>query len=73
MSNVELEPTVRGIGTKDQADYLEQRNMDIERKLNGEGSLMNRREQIASESHMNEVTERIMKDPKVQAAGYCPK
>jgi hypothetical protein len=73
MSKVKLEPIVRGIGTKDQADFLEQRNMDLERKLNGEGALMNRREQIKSEGHVKEVTERIMKDPTVQAAGYCPK
>jgi hypothetical protein len=73
MSEVDLEPIVRGIDTKDQADYLEQRNMDIERKLNGEESLMNRREQIASEAHLTEVTTRILNDSKVQAAGYCPK
>ena len=73
MSKVKLEPIVRGIATKAQADYLEQRNMDIERKLNGEDSLMNRREQIKSEKHIKKVTESIMKDPKVQAAGYCPK
>ena len=73
MSEVDLQPIVRGISTKDQADYLEQRNINIERQLSGEESLMNRREQIASASHMEEVLKRIKADPKVQAAGYCPK
>ena len=82
MSGVELEPIVRGIATLDQANFLEQHNMDIERRLAGEegskllrgkGTLMNRKEQIKSEGHVKEVSERIMKDPKVQAAGYCPR
>jgi hypothetical protein len=71
MEDVTLEEVVTGIATDDQADYLEQRNMDIERDDLGE-TLMNRREQIASPKHEQEVTERILKDKKVRDAGYCP-
>ena len=72
MSDAELEVIVRGIGTKPQADYLEQLNIEIERKLSGEANVMNRREQITSEQHMKEVIEAIMNDPAVRAKGYCP-
>ena len=72
MSDAELEVIVRGIGTKPQADYLEQLNIEIERKLSGEANVMNRREQITRESHRNAVVEAIMNDPAVKAKGYCP-
>jgi hypothetical protein len=72
MSDAELEVIVRGIGTKAQADYLEQLNIEIERKLSGEANVLNRREQITSEAHMKAVVEAIMNDPAVKAKGYCP-
>jgi len=74
MADVKLEVIVKGIDTEAQVDYLEQRNMEVERKLGGkEERLMNRREEIASESHLKEVTDKIMNDPKVQDMKYCPK
>jgi hypothetical protein len=73
MSNVELEPLVTGIGTGTQADFLEQRNMDVERSLHGKDNVMNRREQIKSEDHMKQVTEEILKDEAVIKKGYCPR
>ena len=33
---------------------------------------MNRRNEIAGESHMKEVVEAIKADPAVKAKGYCP-
>jgi hypothetical protein len=72
MSDAELEVLVRGIGTKPQADYLEQLNIEIERKVSGKDNVLNRREQITSKEHMDAVVEAIMSDPAVKAKGYCP-
>lgn len=71
MEGATLEPIVKGIATQEQADYLEQRNIDIERKIHGEGKVMNRRNQITSASHMKEVEDRIKADAAVQATGHC--
>ena len=57
MKDAEIEPVVRGIASKAQADYLEQLNLKIERKVMGAANVINRREQIASESHMKAVVE----------------
>ncbi|HEV7808202.1 MAG TPA: polymorphic toxin-type HINT domain-containing protein [Solirubrobacteraceae bacterium] len=66
------EVLVKGIKTKAQADFLEQKNMDIETKLRGDENVMNRREQIRSDTHMKEVVEQITSDPDVVKAGKCP-
>jgi hypothetical protein len=71
MRDAELEPLVKGIATKSQADYLEQHNLDIER-ADPSVQLMNRREQITSEAHRKQVVDEIMKDPAVLAKGHCP-
>ena len=72
MKDAKLEPTVKGISNQAQADYLEQHNIDIERKISGENNVMNRRNQITSESHLKEIVEKIKADPAVKAKGYCP-
>lgn len=72
MKDATLEPIVKGIATQDQADYLEQRNIDLERQVSGKDNVMNRRNEITSESHMKAVVQRIKADPAVKAKGYCP-
>lgn len=72
MKDATLEPIVKGIGTQDQCDYLEQRNIDLERQVSGKDNVMNRRNEITKPSHMKEVVERIKADPNVKAKGYCP-
>jgi hypothetical protein len=71
MKDAELEPLVKGIGTKAQADYLEQLNIELDRKVYGADNVMNRREQIAREAHMEAIVQEILKDEKV-AKLYCP-
>lgn len=71
MKNATLEPIVKGIGTQDQCDYLEQRNIELERQVSGKDNVMNRRNEITKPSHMKEVVERIKADPNVRAKGYC--
>jgi hypothetical protein len=66
-----VEVLIEGIGSQDQADYLEQRNIDIERTTADE--VMNRKEVIKSEKHRKKVKEAIMNDPKVKALEYCPR
>ena len=72
MKDATLEPIVKGIATQDQADYLEQRNIDLERQVSGKDNVLNRRNEITKESHMKEVVESIKADPAVKAKGYCP-
>jgi hypothetical protein len=72
MSKADLEPLVTGLN-KDQADFLEQRNINIEKELRGADNVKNRREQIGSDQHLKEVTDRIEQDPAVQKAGFCQK
>jgi Domain of unknown function (DUF4157) len=57
-----------GLRNVDQADWLEQKNMDYERGLSHE--LMNRREELKSTAAA--VRQRIIDDPAIQAAGLCP-
>src|SRR5262249_17737717 len=71
MQDAKLEVIVKGISTQPQADYLEQRNIDIER-ANPEVECMNRINKITSETHMKEVLEAINSDPAVNKKGYCP-
>lgn len=80
MSEVDLVVIVSGIN-KDQADYLEQRNIEIERKIKQDSSkdlrdvknkVLNRRNQITDESHLEAVVKRILADPAVKKEGYCP-
>jgi hypothetical protein len=72
MKDATLEPIVKGIGTQDQCDFLEQRNIDLERQVSGKDNVMNRRNEITKDSHMKDVIERIKADPAVKAKGYCP-
>jgi hypothetical protein len=72
MSEVELVEVVKGIPSQELAEYLEQFNMDFERKnVGGEDSLMNRKEQIKRDVHMDEILEAIRSDERL--APYCPK
>jgi uncharacterized LabA/DUF88 family protein len=64
-----LKRRVSGLNA-DQANYLEQTNIDIETKLQGEKNVMNRREQV-SRKNLPELEERIKADPKVREAGFC--
>jgi hypothetical protein len=68
--DVVLKERVSGLNA-DQANYLEQRNMDLEKAARGEKNVMNRREQV-SRKNMVELEQRIKADPKVQEAGFCP-
>jgi hypothetical protein len=71
MVQVELTEVVTGLTTREQGQYLEQKNIEIERGLLGEENVMNRREEITSDAHMEKVKEAIMNDAKVKAAGFC--
>ena len=71
MREAELEVVVEGIATQEQADYIEQQNIDIERKIPDQ-KVINRRNQITSEAHKKAVVEKIMADHDVRARGYCP-
>ena len=64
-----LKTRVTGLD-KDQADYLEQTNKDLETKIRGEDNVMNRREQV-SRKNMPALAEKIKANPKVQQAGLC--
>jgi len=68
--DIELEERVSGLDA-DQANYLEQRNIEIERQARGADNVMNRREQVSREN-MPALEERIKADPKVREAGLCP-
>ena len=68
--DIVLKRRVSGLNA-DQANYLEQTNMDLETGIRGENNVMNRREQV-SRKNMVELEERIKADPKVQAEGLCP-
>ena len=65
--DIVLQERVSGLNP-DQANYLEQKNMDIERGANND--LMNRREQV-SKKNMPDLEKKIASDPKVQEAGLC--
>ncbi len=65
-----LEERVSGLNP-DQANYLEQKNIDIEKSAQGEENVMNRREQV-SRKNLPELEKKIMEDPAVKAAGLCP-
>ena len=72
MKDATLEVIVKGISTQDIADYVEQKNIDIERakyKKNPE-YVMNRRNQV--KSGMKDLIERIKADPKVKKLKLCP-
>ncbi len=73
MSEVTLDELVTGLATPEQGQYLEQKNIEIEREQLGEDKVMNRRNEITSPEHMKKVEESIRKDPMVQAAGFCTK
>jgi hypothetical protein len=68
--DIVLEERVSGLN-QDQANYLEQKNKDIETDALGEDKVMNRREQV-SRKNMPQLEKKIMEDPKVKAAGLCP-
>ena len=72
MRDADLDSVVEGLN-KDQADWLEQHNIDLEREARGKDSVMNRRNQITSDSHLKAIRKRIEDDPAVRKAGYCPK
>jgi hypothetical protein len=73
MSGVELEVLVSGIN-EPQADYLEQKNIDIEKKLRPgkEKNVLNRRNQITSEAHFEEVVKQILADSNPEIKRHCP-
>jgi hypothetical protein len=68
-----LEERVGGLDG-DQANYLEQKNIELETQARGAQSqrdVMNRREQVSREN-MKTLEERIKADPAVQEEGLCP-
>jgi hypothetical protein len=67
--DIVLKERVSGLNAE-QADYLEQKNMEIERRARGPDKVMNRREQI-SRKNMVDLEQKIKADPKVQEAGLC--
>jgi Domain of unknown function (DUF4157)/Pretoxin HINT domain len=69
MKGVELDELVSGL-SKPQADYLEQKNIDIETNTQGENNVMNRREQV-DKKNMPDLEEKIRTDPDVQDQGFC--
>jgi hypothetical protein len=72
MKDGKVEVKVKGISSKAQADFIEQNNIEIERKISGADNVMNRKNQITSDAHMKRVVEDIKADPAVQKRGYCP-
>jgi len=69
MKGVELDELVSGL-SKPQADYLEQKNIDIETNAQGENNVMNRREQV-DKKNMPDLEEKIRMDPEVLDQGFC--
>ncbi len=63
-----LEQRVSGLNP-DQANYLEQQNMNLERDAGRD--LMNRREQVRRKN-MTDLEKKIASDPAVKEAGLCP-
>ncbi|MCA1577389.1 MAG: DUF4157 domain-containing protein [Acidobacteria bacterium] len=79
--DLELTERVSGLN-QDQANYLEQKNITLQRDTakagayeEGDevkhGKTMNRREQVSAKK-MPALEKKIMADPKVKAAGVCP-
>lgn len=71
MSEVTLEELVTGLTTKEQGQFLEQRNLEIEEGLGK--SVINRAEVVKSSSRLTRIEDSIKNDPKVIAAGFCRK
>jgi hypothetical protein len=69
--NMKIEPRVRGLNDE-QAAYMEQKNINIELKVNRE-NLMNRDLQPVSEKRMLKLEKSIANDPAVREGGFCPK
>jgi hypothetical protein len=71
MKHAKLKELVVGIETEAQANYLEQQNIDAERKEFGEDNVMNRKEQIKRKSHAEKVRKQILAE--LSAKGLtCP-
>jgi hypothetical protein len=68
---MKLKERVTGL-TDDQAAFMEQKNIDIEVKVNKE-NLMNRDLRPVSEDRMKVLERSISNDPAVQKGGFCPK
>lgn len=71
MEKAKLQPRVKNLNQY-QANYLEQKNLDIEREIRGRDNVMNRKE-VVKKGNMEALAKKIANDPKVQEAGYCPK
>ncbi|HZQ81935.1 MAG TPA: polymorphic toxin-type HINT domain-containing protein [Gaiellaceae bacterium] len=70
-SGMVLTPIIDGLLNEDQADWLEQKNIDEERgRRQNPRNLMNLREELKSTGPAVEA--RIRQDPIVRASGYCP-
>jgi hypothetical protein len=66
-----IRPIADGLLNVDQADWLEQKNIDFERRARRDPNLiLNRREELRSSAP--EVEARLRADPIVRASGYCP-
>jgi hypothetical protein len=70
MEGAELIPRATGL-TKEQAEYLEQKNIDIELAA-GDYKVVNPKKTQVSKERMKVLEEKIINDPKVQAERYCP-
>lgn len=68
---MKLKERVSGL-TDDQAAFMEQKNIDIEVKLNKQ-NLMNRDLRPVSQDRMKLLEKSISNDPAVQKGGFCPK
>ncbi len=70
--NIDLDVKVTGISAK-MADYLEQKNMDIQRELLGEDNVMNRRDEIKTtkEAVYKAVMAELEVINKRQGTTYC--
>ena len=68
---MKLKERVTGL-TDDQAAFMEQKNIDIEVKVNKE-NLMNRDLRPVSQDRMKVLERSISNDPAVQEGGFCPK
>jgi hypothetical protein len=67
MSKVELTPIVTGMKTEEQAKFIEQKNMQIEREQLKQ-TLVNRREEtVTSVDELNNTVK-----SQLQGTGYCP-
>lgn len=65
-----LTAIVVGLKNAQQASYLEQTNLDLERRLRNPAQVLYLREEVSA-INMPALRDAIRLDPDVTAAGYC--